>query len=305
MFEGFTRTEIKTSGARIVTVHGGSGPPLLLMHGNPFSHVSWHKVAPRLADEFTVVATDLRGYGDSEKPPGGEDHSGYSFRAMAQDQVEVMAALGFERFYAAGHDRGARVLHRMCLDHPDKVARAAILDIIPQHYLLNNVTRQWGTVLLALVLHDPALRLSGTADGRRSRLFHREEARQDRAGAELLRSRRRSPNTSAVSAIPRPSTPCARIIAPPMASTSTWTSEDFAAGRKIGCPLLLLWGATGGVGRNHEIHGDLAALCGGYPRRQGAALRALSFRGSAGRNLSRASRVLHGGRLEGSRGFCR
>jgi len=145
MFEGFTRTEIRTSGARIVTVHGGNGPPVLLMHGNPFSHVSWHKIAPRLAEDFTVVATDLRGYGDSEKPPGGDDHSGYSFRAMAQDQIEVMAALGFDRFFAAGHDRGARVLHRMCLDHSTKVGRAAILDIIPQHHLLNNVTRQWGT----------------------------------------------------------------------------------------------------------------------------------------------------------------
>src|SRR2546421_9471285 len=144
MFEGFTRTEIKTSGARIVTVHGGKGLPLLLMHGNPFSHVSWHKIAPRLAEAFTVVATDLRGYGDSEKPPGGDDHSGYSFRAMAQDQIEVMTALGFPRFYAAGHDRGARVLHRMCLDRPDAVARAAILDIIPQHHLLNHVTREFG-----------------------------------------------------------------------------------------------------------------------------------------------------------------
>ncbi len=91
-----------------------------------------------MAREFTVVATDLRGYGDSEKPPGGPDHSGYSFRAMAQDQVEVMAALGFARFHAAGHDRGARVLHRMCLDHPEKVARAAILDIIPQHHLFTH-----------------------------------------------------------------------------------------------------------------------------------------------------------------------
>ena len=115
------------------------------MHGNPFSHLSWHKIAPPLAREFTVVATDLRGYGDSEKPPGGDDHSGYSFRAMAQDQIEVMAALGHQRFYAAGHDRGARVLHRMCLDHPERVVRAAILDIIPQHHLLNHVTRQWGT----------------------------------------------------------------------------------------------------------------------------------------------------------------
>src|SRR6266850_3554147 len=145
MFEGFTRTEIKTAGARIVALRGGSGPPLLLMHGNPFTHLSWQKFAPRLAQDFTVVATDLRGYGDSEKPPGGDDHAGYSFRAMAQDQVEVMAALGFKRFMAAGHDRGARVLHRMCLDHPAKVERAAILDIIPQHHLFNNITQAWAT----------------------------------------------------------------------------------------------------------------------------------------------------------------
>ena len=92
LLEDFKRSQIKTSGARIVTVAGGSGPPLLLMHGNPFTHLSWLKVAPSLAHEFTVVATDLRGYGDSEKPPGGDDHSGYSFRVMAQDQVEVMAA---------------------------------------------------------------------------------------------------------------------------------------------------------------------------------------------------------------------
>src|SRR6476660_5374361 len=143
MFEGYTRTEIKTSGARIVTVHGGKGPPVLLMHGNPFTHLSWHKFAPRLAEEFTVVATDLRGYGDSSKPPGGKNHEDYSFRAMAQDQVEVMAALGFKKFMAAGHDRGARVLHRMCLDHPQVVERAAILDIIPQHNLYTHMTREW------------------------------------------------------------------------------------------------------------------------------------------------------------------
>src|SRR6187402_50822 len=145
MLDGFKRSEIKTKGARIVTVVGGSGPPLLLMHGNPFNHLSWHKVAPPLARDFTVVCTDLRGYGDSEKPPGGPDHSGYSFRAMAQDQVEVMAHLGFKSFMAAGHDRGARVLHRMCLDHPDVVERAAILDIVPHHHLFNNITQAWAT----------------------------------------------------------------------------------------------------------------------------------------------------------------
>src|SRR5262249_8568844 len=100
MGEALPRTETKPAGARLVRAHGGGGPPVLLMHGNPFTHLSWHKLAPRLAQEFTVVATDLRGYGDSEKPPGGPDHAGYSFGAMAQDQVEVMAALGFPRFMA-------------------------------------------------------------------------------------------------------------------------------------------------------------------------------------------------------------
>src|SRR5436853_5966766 len=104
MFEGFTRTEVETSGARIHLRHGGAGPPLLLLHGNPLTHVSWHKIAPRLAEQFTVVATDLRGYGDSSKPAGGERSIGYSFRAMAADQVEVMRQLGVTRWCIAGHD---------------------------------------------------------------------------------------------------------------------------------------------------------------------------------------------------------
>jgi pimeloyl-ACP methyl ester carboxylesterase len=109
MMEGFKRSEIKTSGANIVTVHGGNGPPLLLMHGNPFTHLSWHKFAPRLAKEFTVVCTDLRGYGG--KPEGGPDHAAYAKRAMAQDMVEVMAALGHQQFLLAGHDRSGFEIH--------------------------------------------------------------------------------------------------------------------------------------------------------------------------------------------------
>ena len=118
MFEGFAHAQIETSGARINVRHGGSGPPLLLLHGNPLTHVMWHKIAPRLAEDFTVVATDLRGYGDSSKPDGGPDHAGYSFRAMANDQVEVMTALGHAEWHVCGHDRGARVAHRMALDPP-------------------------------------------------------------------------------------------------------------------------------------------------------------------------------------------
>ena len=143
MFEGFTRTSIDVSGARIHVRHGGSGPPLLLLHGNPLTHVMWHKVAPRLAQEFTVVATDLRGYGDSSKPAGGEDHGGYSFRTMANDQVEVMKKLGFERWCVAGHDRGGRVAHRMALDHPGKVAKVAFLDIVPTLHMLSRIPLRW------------------------------------------------------------------------------------------------------------------------------------------------------------------
>ena len=131
LMPGFALTDIETSGARIRLRHGGKGPPLLLLHGNPLTHLAWHKVAPRLAGHFHVVATDLRGYGDSSAPPEDADHANYSFRAMAQDQVEVMAALGYSRFFVAGHNRGGRTTHRMCLDHPDKIIRAAILDIVP------------------------------------------------------------------------------------------------------------------------------------------------------------------------------
>jgi haloacetate dehalogenase len=143
VFEGFQQRQIDVPGARINLRIGGSGPPLLLLHGNPLTHVMWHKVAPRLARDFTVVASDLRGYGDSSKPPGGQKHEGYSFRAMAGDQVEVMRSLGFERFRVAGHDRGGRAAHRMALDHPQRVEKVAFLDIVPTHHMLNNIRRQW------------------------------------------------------------------------------------------------------------------------------------------------------------------
>ena len=145
MYEGFRKIEVQTSDpeVKIVGRVGGKGPAVLLLHGNPLTHVHWHLVAPRLARDYTVVATDLRGYGDSGKPRGKEDHSNYSFRRMAQDQVDVMAHLGFKEFFVAGHDRGARTAHRMALDHPDKVKKFASFDILPTHHVLSHATWQW------------------------------------------------------------------------------------------------------------------------------------------------------------------
>src|SRR5271155_4130114 len=131
MFDGFQSKRITTSGANIALVQGGSGPPLLLLHGYPQTHVIWHKVAPRLAERFTLVIPDLRGYGASSKPATDKEHLTYSKRAMALDMVELMRALGFDRFDVAGHDRGARVTYRLALDHPGRVRRAAVLDVIP------------------------------------------------------------------------------------------------------------------------------------------------------------------------------
>jgi haloacetate dehalogenase len=290
MFEGFTRTEIKTSGARIVTVHGGKGRPLLLMHGNPFSHLSWHKIAPKLAEEFTVVATDLRGYGDSEKPPGGDDHSGYSFRAMAQDQVEVMAALGYDKYYAAGHDRGARVLHRMCLDHPAKATRAAILDIIPQHHLLNNMTREWGRFSWHWLFNIQPEPLPEKMMGADPDWFIEKKLAKTKQGLSffdkeaLAEYKRCFRNPETIHAICEDYRACFGV-------DLDMDTKDFEAGRKIECPVLLLWGATGGVGRNSkpapaeiwqryasDIVGAQALPCGHYlseeaPKETIAALR--------------------------------
>jgi len=274
MLEGFAQTEVKTSGARIVTVFGGKGPPVLLMHGNPFNHLSWKRIAPRLAQDFTVVATDLRGYGDSEKPAGGADHAGYSFRAMARDQVEVMAALGFDRFCAAGHDRGARVLHRMCLDYPEKVERAAILDIIPQHHLYNNVTRAWATFSWHWFFNIQPFDMPERMMGADPDWFIRKKLAKTEQGlsffdpealADYMRCFR---NPATIHAI------CEDYRAG--AGVDLDMDEvDFKAGRKIQCPVLLLWGATGGVGRNHDpmgiwrhyaadIRGARALPCGHY-----------------------------------------
>jgi haloacetate dehalogenase len=139
-FPGFRTFKVQVPGATINGVMGGQGPPLLLLHGAPLSHISWRLIAPELARNYTVVATDLRGYGDSTKPPDTPDHSNYSKRTMAVDQVEVMKSFGFNSFRLVGHDRGGRVSHRLALDHAERVAKVAVLDIVPTYYLYTHVT---------------------------------------------------------------------------------------------------------------------------------------------------------------------
>lgn len=131
MFDGFEPFDIATSATSIHGRVGGNGPPLLLLHGIPETHLMWHRVAPELAKRYTIVATDLRGYGGSGAPGSTPDHAPYSMREIASDQIEVMAALGHDRFAVIGHDRGARCAYRLALDHPSLVTRLGVLDVVP------------------------------------------------------------------------------------------------------------------------------------------------------------------------------
>ncbi|PZF82713.1 alpha/beta fold hydrolase [Jiangella anatolica] len=131
MFDGFRLEPVRTSEAELRVRHGGSGPPVLLLHGHPRTHTTWHRVAPLLAERHTVVCPDLRGYGESTAPPPQPDHVQQSKRAMAADGVELMRALGHDRFAVVGHDRGSYVAYRLALDHPDVVTALAVLDCVP------------------------------------------------------------------------------------------------------------------------------------------------------------------------------
>jgi len=175
LFPGFKPMRINTSGATINAVVGGSGPPVLMLHGYPQTHVMWHKVGPGLAERFTVVAADLRGYGDSSKPPDGANHANYSKRAMAKDQMEVMTQLGFQKFAVVGHDKGSGVASRLTLDYPDKVTKLAVFDTLPSPLLTyRNLTKEWGHWCLSLVLPGPAEPAAGNDDRQQCRVLFEE-----------------------------------------------------------------------------------------------------------------------------------
>ena len=252
MFDGFQSKRITTSGAEIALVQGGSGPPLLLLHGYPQTHVIWHKVAPRLAERFTLVIPDLRGYGASSKPATDKEHLTYSKRAMALDIVEVMRALGFERFDVAGHDRGARVTYRLALDHPDRVRRAAVLDIIPTIEQFERVDRFGArTIYHWYFLTQPAP-FPETLIGKDPDYFLEHSLGSWRGvpsafTPEALAAYREAfRNPEVIHAT------CEDYRAG-ITCDCKFDEADRAAGRKIALPMLALWGALGRPNRGAAI----------------------------------------------------
>jgi haloacetate dehalogenase len=238
-FPGFAVSKVQTSGATIHVVKGGQGPPLLLLHGAPQSHLSWRLVAPQLAKQYTVIAADLRGYGDSSKSPDTEDHANYAKRAMALDQVEVMRHFGFQTFPVVGHDRGGRVAHRMALDHPDKVTRVAVLDILPTYYLYTHVTIDF---VQAYFHWFNYLR---PAPGPENDLKVQYDAQKARATSDIqLEYLRTSGDPANIHAM------CEDY----RAGASIDLKHDAAdLDKKIACPLLTLWGERGAMGKLYDV----------------------------------------------------
>jgi haloacetate dehalogenase len=247
-FPGFKQAKFEGSGATINYVIGGSGAPVLLLHGYPQNHLMWRKVAPQLAKNNTVIVPDLRGYGDSSKPAGGGDHSAYSKRTMAQDQIELMLHLGFPKFAVVGHDRGGRVAHRMARDHRDAVTKIAVLDIIPTYTLYHTVTKETATAYyhwFFLIQPEP---FPETLIGNSVDFFYRRslgalvpKVISEDVYAEYFRTYR---DPAAIHA----------------------TCEDYRAGAsidldhdavdladKITCPLLALWGERGPMHRYYDV----------------------------------------------------
>jgi haloacetate dehalogenase len=257
LFPEFASTRIRTREADIHCVTGGSGPPLLLLHGYPQTHAIWHRIAPRLAMTHTIVCADLRGYGDSSKPPTSPDHRPYSKRAMASDMAEVMRTLGFERFALVGHDRGGRVAHRLARDHPDRVSRLAVLDISPTatmyaqaDFAFASAYYHWFFLIQPFDLPE---RLIG-ADPRY--YLHRKLAGWGSAGLSIFDARALAEYERCFAMPQTIHATCEDY----RASASIDLDDDRADASRVRCPLLVLWGANGVVARLFDPLADWRAV---------------------------------------------
>jgi haloacetate dehalogenase len=250
MFESFSQIRIDTGEVEINLRKGGSGPPLLLLHGYPQNHIMWHGLAPVLAQNFTVICADLRGYGDSDKPLGAPDHANYSKRVMAADMVRVMEHLGYTRFRVAGHDRGGRVAHRLCLDWPYRVERAAVLDIIPTHKLFTTTNQLVSTGYyhwFFLIQPDglPEHMIGLDPDYFLKETLARWSALKENFAPEALQAYLRSFRDPA----------CIHATCEDYRAAATIDLEHDEAdmAKKIDCPLLVLWGLRGLMHKSYDV----------------------------------------------------
>lgn len=255
LFPGFASRRVEAAGAKIALACGGSGPPLLLLHGYPQTHAMWHRIAPALARRYTVVCADLRGYGDSSKPPSDASHAPYSKRAMAADMVAVMRALGHPRFRLVGHDRGGRVAHRLAVDHRDAVEKVAVLDIAPTLAMYEKTDRAFATAYYhwffliqpfdlpeRMIGADPVAylrtKIGGWGSGGTAFFDPRALAEYERCFSDPATIHATCEDYRAAASI-----------------DLEHDAADRAAGRRVRCPLLALWGERGVV---HRLFDPLA-----------------------------------------------
>lgn len=248
--DGFRDLQITTEGADINLVHGGSGSPLLLLHGYPQTHVIWHQVAPRLARSFHVICPDLRGYGDSSKPPSTPDHYPYSKRAMAQDMVEVMASLGYSKFFVAGHDRGARVTHRMALDHPDRVRMACVMDIVPTHHMFKTTDQHFATGYYHWFFLIQPDGLPEHMIGADPAYYLTEKLRRWSAPNAVFAEEAVAEYIRCFSSSESIHSSCEDYRA---AASIDLVHDEEDIDKKVECPLLVLWGAKGFVKQTYNV----------------------------------------------------